>query len=87
MDTNTKGKCLNCGYKLDAATGIGTSERPKAGSISICFYCGAIAKFKEDLTLEGFTIEEIEELKKDVEVIETIKKFVGAIKFIQSIRN
>ena len=87
MDTNPKGKCLNCGHKLDAATGIGINRRPEAGSISICFYCGAVAKFKEDLTLEGFTVEEIEELKKETEIIEIIKKYVGTIRFMQCARN
>jgi len=43
--------CLRCGYAADAATNILTSGGPKAGDLTICISCGALARFASDFSL------------------------------------
>ena len=37
--------CPNCSNKLEAATGVGHDHAPSLGSLSLCFYCGALLQF------------------------------------------
>lgn len=58
--------CPQCGYHLDAATGINGDTIPESGDISICVNCAAILEFTEDLTLQILSKEELRKLTKDV---------------------
>jgi len=42
-------RCPHCQHKLDAATEaeVAGKEVPKAGDISLCFYCGGVSNFVE----------------------------------------
>jgi hypothetical protein len=45
--------CLKCGYLIDAASSIRQPDaKPKAGDVSMCINCGALSRFRVDLTLE-----------------------------------
>lgn len=43
--------CPNCGYKLDAASVLGSDDNisPEAGDISVCFSCTAFLIYDDDL--------------------------------------
>lgn len=44
--------CPSCGRANDAATNANDAKaRPKKGDVSICFYCGEILEFGDDLQL------------------------------------
>lgn len=44
--------CPNCGTRLDAAAAAdGSASTPKHGDLSICFRCGEILEFNEQLRL------------------------------------
>ena len=54
-------RCPCCGVEVDRATnvdpefgGIG----PRVGDFSICFHCGALLNYNDDLTLRTSTAEE-----------------------------
>jgi hypothetical protein len=72
MTAETTGKCLACGYKHDAATEIihDHGVKPRAGDISVCLNCGALAIFNADLTLRLPTTEEKADLTFNKDVLE-----------------
>jgi hypothetical protein len=62
--------CLDCGTVLDGAT-ITDSEdvAPHPGAISICFYCGHIQAFGDDLRFRPLTDEEIIDIAGHPEIV------------------
>lgn len=51
-------QCSVCGKKLDVvADASGGEAVPRPGSVSVCFNCGALHLFNEDLTIAPTTIE------------------------------
>ena len=55
--------CPGCGNKLDASSG-NDGVPPKAGDASLCWYCGALLLYREDLTLRPMsTLEKVEHLE------------------------
>lgn len=51
--------CSKCGAKLNQATS--TTElfaAPKCGDISICFYCGNVGIYQQDLSVETMNEEQ-----------------------------
>lgn len=45
-------KCPACSHPLNAATSITSNpNHPRPGDITVCFYCGEILTWREDLTL------------------------------------
>lgn len=55
--------CPNCLALLDATTGYGI---PSPGDLSICYRCGVISRFTEDMSLTVLTLEDIEGLSDDL---------------------
>ena len=59
--------CIECGTVNDSAafaSGPGV-VRPREGNISMCFECGHLAIYNEDLSLREPTIDEMLKLAKD----------------------
>lgn len=57
METPTQ--CLKCRTKLEATTAVKSGPPgPTPGALSICWYCGALAVFDEDLQLRELTADE-----------------------------
>lgn len=56
--------CRRCGTKNDAASGP-DEKRPTPGAVSICWRCGTVALFADDLSLRAPTVEEVNELLDD----------------------
>ena len=54
--------CKSCGNLNDAATPIESYERPTSGDVSVCFKCGHITMFTDNLTLRELTDEEMLEI-------------------------
>lgn len=46
-----------------ATSADGKDEKPVQGNISVCIYCGAIAKFDENLCLEPLDEGELQVIK------------------------
>lgn len=58
--------CLHCGTMLDAATSVTDLEnKPDPGDATICFRCGHLMVFAEDLSLRGLTAKEMYEIAGD----------------------
>ena len=55
--------CNTCLNFLDAFSEIGGNSIPKKNDISVCFYCGTISTFDEELNLSRMSEKEIEDLK------------------------
>ena len=55
-----------CGAVLDCASGLQHGEVPEPGAISLCFCCGALLTFREDLTQRELTEDEIVALPAQV---------------------
>jgi hypothetical protein len=62
-------RCLDCGKILDAATDAFGDEKPAPGDASICFHCGHIMAFADNLTLRPLTDEEIKQVAGDSKII------------------
>lgn len=43
--------CMTCNELLGMATGIGCEGDPAPGDVTICWYCGAVMLFAEDLSV------------------------------------
>jgi hypothetical protein len=64
--------CLCCGKQIDSATLVaqveadgkemGEKRTPTAGSFSVCFYCGHIAVFTDELFLRELPADKFEAL-------------------------
>jgi hypothetical protein len=66
--------CRGCGKPNDMRTKVGEmGQGPKEGTISICFTCGHITMFAEDLTLRELTDEEMVDIAGDPEIIRVQK--------------
>jgi hypothetical protein len=62
--------CLECGKLLDCATVTdGEDVEPHPGAISICFSCGHIQAFGDDLRLRPLTDEEIIDIAGHPEIV------------------
>lgn len=44
-------ECPACGYFADRVTGIGHSQKPRPGDITVCVGCGCICEFDKDLQM------------------------------------
>ncbi len=52
--------CPSCGEELEASTYIRNAKiEPTPGDISICFTCGAVNQFTEDLKLKACDIDKL----------------------------
>jgi hypothetical protein len=51
------GKCVECGYETDHASG--GKESPEPGDASLCIMCGSLSIFADDLTLRAPTVQEM----------------------------
>jgi hypothetical protein len=59
----TESVCISCGKKLNAATSIDANNRPPdIGDFTICFYCGHIMVFGDELILRDPTVTEMWEI-------------------------
>jgi hypothetical protein len=66
---------------IGANTGANTKNSPSPGSISICFYCGQVGLFEEDLTVRKMSDEEMEAIKvKEPQIYNIILMTVEAIR-------
>lgn len=59
-------KCPRCEILLDDATAAYEENSvPKPGDVSVCVYCGVLSYFGEDLTLQEFTRDELNQLRAE----------------------
>jgi DNA-directed RNA polymerase subunit RPC12/RpoP len=67
--------CLNCGEKIDAAarTLDKDDDRPGPGDVAICFYCGHLMIYADDMSVREPTGEEVVELAGDPEIVEGMR--------------
>lgn len=56
-------KCTDCGVLTNAATDLQGDATPSKDDISLCFYCGAINQFDEDLNIVEMPEEVLEDIK------------------------
>jgi hypothetical protein len=73
----TPSACPTCGTVLEASAPISGRVEPRPNDISICFTCGAISQFNEDLT---FRLSSLETLKLDSMERARLQRYVDAIK-------
>ena len=73
--------CPACNKELDATTSIqDESLLPKPGNLSICFYCGDMSEFDDNLDLRSLSQEQKAEIKKeDPETWDLLTKASSAI--------
>lgn len=63
-------RCLKCGENNDAATGVVDKQarntlKPKPGDVMICFVCGHVMMFANDLSFRELTAEERTHAERD----------------------
>lgn len=73
--------CPNCKRKLDAVTGVDHEEQPQPNDVSVCFYCGAINQFNDELELVPLPEEVLEYIKEnETQNYDIIMEVVSRIK-------
>jgi hypothetical protein len=55
--------CPSCGSRANAATGVDHEKKPKPEDFSICFACGAINQFDQQLILRTCSQEVLDKLE------------------------
>lgn len=87
MPSNTKDKvvttltedheCPGCGAVLNAATGTDSESVPREGDISVCYKCGSLLEFNEDLSVRLLDSSDMKKLDwETVEELEKIQEFI-----------
>lgn len=71
--------CLHCGRELNGAASVGEDAAPEPGAATVCFFCGNIMVFADDLTLRNLTDAEAREIAGDRRVlaIQAMRALVG----------
>lgn len=65
-----KDRCPNCGKRLDAATCFtDPAAKPAPGDLTICFYCGHLMAFADDLRVRQLTDPEMVEVAGDPRIL------------------
>ena len=65
-DAMPESTCAQCGYQMDAATSTEPDDaRPTAGALLICFGCGHLTVFADDLSLRELTQAELVKIALD----------------------
>jgi|tagenome__1003787_1003787.scaffolds.fasta_scaffold18642917_1 hypothetical protein len=54
-----EGRCTNCGELSNAAASVNTDEWPSPGHFAICFECGHLMVYGDELTLREPTDAEV----------------------------
>lgn len=57
-ELDTQAKCPACQKKADGFTSVGHDCKPKHGDLSVCYYCGEMLRYQEDLSLKKLTNKE-----------------------------
>lgn len=66
-------RCPLCGYEIDRAGNASKSATPpKPGDRSLCFECGGVLVFADDLSLRAPTFREFDETLCDREMMRLI---------------
>jgi RNase P subunit RPR2 len=53
--------CPNCNYNLEAATAARGKDEPRPDDYSVCFNCGAVLRFNQDMTVRLCLDKDVEE--------------------------
>lgn len=79
--------CQKCDKPIDGFTG--DKKKPKDGDLSICAYCGTLAKYADNLTkIIPLTASEKKELDPDTwKAIQQAQKIIMELKFHKEIKN
>jgi hypothetical protein len=81
-----KSPCPNCGTKNDRTAPFGhTSGSPQPGHFTVCFSCGGINIFAEDLSVRKPTPEELDLIPADQ--MESLKHVQAAIHMVQGVES
>jgi acetyl-CoA carboxylase beta subunit len=59
------GRCLGCGIKIDACSGLDTHDKACEDALTICMYCNHVMAFTADLRLRDLTVDEMIEAMQD----------------------
>jgi len=80
-------RCLRCGKKFAAATECSRTDGPTPGSLLVCFHCGAVTVYDDDLRIRPFTEREAAELAADAELIAHLASIVRVVHIVKHARN
>jgi hypothetical protein len=69
--------CLHCGKINDAALGVDHDASPSPGDVTVCFYCGHIMVFGDDLLMRNPTDAEIHDIAGDPRVLAAQRALKG----------
>lgn len=67
-----------------AGAADGPGELPRPGDLNICYRCGAVMLFSDDLTPRGMTEQEINELTEDTETMNELARQVSRVHLLRA---
>lgn len=78
-----KSECPQCGCTLDAATPMKGGGKPKKDDLTMCYKCGTILCFKEDLSTRKATDTDLMDIEpEDMQTLNKVQKMIRGILFI-----
>lgn len=63
---HVESRCLRCGYRMDASSGINQDDAPEEGDVTVCLACGDLYAFDAALRLRPVPQDELTALPEDV---------------------
>lgn len=73
--------CPKCGKELDATMPVGHEERPQAGDVTVCIYCGIALNFNSAGGLEQLSDDDLVEMaldhRKNFSILMKMQNLIG----------
>ena len=81
VQTNKNAICLTCLNSHEVATSLGDAEKPQKDDIGVCYYCGTVATYNENLCLAPMSQKALIELRQnEPETYIQVARAVSAIR-------
>lgn len=72
-------KCPSCGDEITASTGVNGATLPKPGDITVCFNCGHVAAYADDLTIRALNDAEMVEIAGNPLLVD-MQRMIGIVR-------
>ena len=70
--------CLTCGHTIDRASNITGKGSPRTGDLSVCINCGALSRFRADMTIEPVADVPADLSVREKRVIDLARSYIRA---------
>jgi len=74
--------CPYCGKKFDRCSSVTADVSPKVGDFTVCIRCSCVMAFTRTMRVRPLTLEELDSLTGDSELMQAVEKTVMAVRSV-----